>query len=259
VERFNIWKERPKDPSDDPDVQPQFDPVSRVWLGEPSFSARMNYSLAFVLAAALGFATISADATTGTRPTPARPARGELAKNLLIDGNHDGFGTLFPHRLHEEKNGGADSCVLCHHMNLPRDKHSQCASCHHDMYRPADTFRHDWHASPEGGNLGCNECHPRFLAKGKESVARCDVCHKDLVPEGTKIEVKQYVAPGYADAMHKRCISCHRQKAVVLKKPNLSRCGNCHRDILQFVDDTDLAKRRQRLMGKIVILPPIGE
>ncbi|MBN2437256.1 MAG: Ni/Fe-hydrogenase cytochrome b subunit [Deltaproteobacteria bacterium] len=259
VERFNIWKERPKDPMDDPEAKPHFDPVSRVCLDGSSFSARMNYSLAFILAAALGFATVSADATTGMKPAPAGPARGELVEDLWIDGNHDGFGTVFPHRMHEEKNGGNDSCVLCHHMNLPRDKHSSCAACHYDMYRSVDAFRHDWHASPEGGNLRCDQCHTKFLAKREENAARCDVCHKDLVPEGTKIEVKQYMAPSYVDAMHRGCISCHREKAALLKKPDLFRCANCHRDIRHFIDDENLAKQRQKLMGKTVILPPIEE
>ena len=49
--------------------------------------------------------------------------------------------------------GGKESCVKCHHMNLPRDENSACARCHTDMYRPVDAFRHDWHASPAGARV----------------------------------------------------------------------------------------------------------
>jgi hypothetical protein len=59
--------------------------------------------------------------------------------------------------------------------------------------------------------------------------------------------------------MHRLCISCHREKAALLKKPDLSRCANCHQDIRYFIDNEDLAKQRQKPMGKTVILPPIEE
>jgi Ni/Fe-hydrogenase subunit HybB-like protein len=258
IEHFNIWDEKPADPESAPEAVPEFDPVSRVWLGTPAVAARTKYSLAFILAAALGFALLSTDAESSKRgidDTQAVAARGEMTTALFIDGNIDGFGTTFKHAFHEEKNGGKDSCVLCHHMNLPRDKNSGCADCHSSMYEPTDAFGHDWHASPDGGKLGCLDCHRRGEPRSKETAKSCDKCHKDLIPEGTAIKVEKYDAGGYVDAMHDLCIECHRKKSVELDKPDLPRCGTCHKAPRSYVDDPKLAERYQELMGKGVVIP----
>lgn len=255
IEHFNIWQVKPKDAEQDPETPAQFDPISNVWLGQPSFSNRMKYSLAFVIAAAFGFATVGVDAKTGLEPVVAHKATGDIRTEMFIDGNHDGFGTVFKHRFHEEKNGSNDSCVLCHHLNLPRDKNSGCYECHSDMYQPTDSFGHGWHADPKGGKLSCGECHTKLHAKTGETAAKCDKCHKDLVPKGTTIEVKNYDAGGYAEAMHSLCIDCHKKKAQSVQKPDLPRCATCHKDLKNYVDDPKLKSKKQNLIGKNVIVP----
>lgn len=255
IEHFNIWQVKPKDPESEPEAPALFDPISKVWLGQPAFSNRMKYSLAFIFSAAIGFATVSVDAQTGLEPVKAEKARGDIRTEMFIDGNHDGFGTVFKHRFHEEKNGEKDSCVLCHHMNLPRDKDSGCYQCHSDMYVSTDAFGHDWHADPDGGKLACTQCHPRFQVKSKETAKKCEKCHKDLLPKGAKIEVKSYDARGYVDAMHSLCIDCHNKKAESVQKPDLPRCATCHKDLKDYVDDPKLTKGRHRLIGKNVVVP----
>ena len=99
--------------------------------------------------------------------------------------------------------------MKCHHMNLPRDRNSDCAQCHSDMYLATDAFRHDWHSSSAGGRLPCWECHQEGKPRSAATAKPCDSCHKDLVPPGALIRVKQYHAEGYAQVMHQLCIGCH--------------------------------------------------
>jgi len=254
VERFAIWHDRPADPDADPLKLPEFDKVGTTWLGVPAVADRTVYSLAFIVAAAIGFALLpsaAATASRGVEPTPVRAARG--GDVLWIDGNLDGNGVAFPHDAHEQREGGKTSCVRCHHMNLPRDRASRCSECHRDMWQPSDAFGHDRHASPSGGRLACVTCHAPDAARGASTAKTCTTCHKDLVPAGVAIEVKQYRAPGYVQAMHGLCIACHTRMMAARNKPDLARCANCHRERRSFVDASDLAFRGR--VGTSVVLP----
>lgn len=255
VERFKIWEQRPADPEADPAKLPEFDNVGQTWLGSPAVAGRTVYSLAFVLTACAGFMLIAPKraASRGMEPAPVHRARG--GEILWIDGNQDGSGVAFKHEEHEKRNGGGASCVKCHHMNLPRDRNSACSECHADMYRPADAFRHDWHSSPAGGRVACWECHDRGKPRTAATAKRCDQCHKDLVPAGASVPLKQYQAIGYAQAMHQLCISCHVLVAKEKAKPDLARCTNCHKEKRDFVDIPGLRYRRQESGGKGVALP----
>jgi hypothetical protein len=229
IERFRIWETKWEDSREQTAAPPEFDRASETWLGTPSVAGRTIYSLIFVIFLALGFAIIPLDRinSAGVTETPVAPARG--GDTLFIDGNRDAYGVLFAHEAHIKRKGIDSSCVTCHHMNLPLDKESGCHACHRNMYLPADAFRHDWHALPDGGNIACNECHagggPRLAATAKQ----CDACHKDLIPAGAPIEVDEYIAPSYTDAMHGICIDCHRQSDLRAEESkNLARCPTCH-------------------------------
>ena len=147
--------------------------------------------------------------------------------------------------------------MKCHHMNLPRDKNSGCYECHRDMYLPVDAFRHDWHASPAGGRLACVQCHEQGKPRIAATAKRCDGCHKDLVPAGATIQVKQYNAVGYVQAMHELCIGCHKQLAAQEGKPDFARCATCHKERRNIVDASDLAPRDG--IGRGILLPPISK
>jgi Ni/Fe-hydrogenase subunit HybB-like protein len=254
VEHFNIWEQRPKDLEAEPEAKASFDPVSNVWLGTSDYYSATIYSLAFIIAAAFGFASVSGSAHTGMVKTPVEKARGDINEELFIDGNHDGYGSMFNHQIHTE-GGLQDSCVLCHHMNLPRDKNSPCSKCHADMYLPVDAFKHDWHSSPNGAKLSCSQCHPRLNAKTGKTAKKCEECHNDLIPKGAFIQVKQYDAPGYVDALHKLCIDCHEEKGPEIGEPKLSECGTCHRDRRDYMDNKELMEKRDGLIGKNVVVP----
>jgi Ni/Fe-hydrogenase subunit HybB-like protein len=254
IERFRIWEQRPADPEADPLKLPDLDPLDATWLGVPGVSARTTYSLAFTLAAALGFALLGdlPAASRGTEPVPVRQARG--GEKLWIDGDLDGHGVLFPHEQHQQREGGKASCVKCHHMNLPRDRASACSRCHRDMYLPSDAFRHGWHASPSGARLACYRCHAQGQVRTATTAVRCDKCHKDLVPAGAAFPVKHYAAAGYTGAMHRLCIGCHVRTAAEKHKPEMNRCAWCHTDSRDIVDAPGLPGRAGWI-GRSVVLP----
>jgi hypothetical protein len=191
----------------------------------------------------------------GITPQPVHRARG--GEILWIDGNLDGYGVAFPHVRIQKRLGGDASCVKCHHMNLPRDKNSGCYECHRDMYLQVDAFRHDWHASPAGGRLACAQCHKPGEARSASNTKHCDGCHKDLIPTGAAITVKQYKAAGYVQAMHELCIGCHKQIAAQEGKPDFARCATCHKDRRTVMDASDTV--RQNMIGKGILLPPISK
>lgn len=259
LERFRIWEQRPADPEADPVKLPEFDKVGLTWLGVPAVAGRTVYSLAFILAASVGLAALPPKpaATRGVEPAPVHRARGGEA--LWIDGNLNGYGVRFPHARIQRSVGGQDSCVKCHHMNLPRDRNSGCWECHRDMYLPSDAFRHGWHASPAGGRLSCGQCHERGRPRTAATAVPCHRCHKDLLPAGATIPVKRYQAAGYVPAMHGLCIACHVLRAKLERNPELVRCTNCHKERQSLVDAPGLTWPGETMSGRGMLLPPLAK
>jgi Ni/Fe-hydrogenase subunit HybB-like protein len=245
LERFKIWEERPADPEEDPVKLPEFDKVGMTWLGVPAVASRTVFSLAFILAASVGMAALAPKpaATRGIQPEPVHRAVG--GETLWIDGNRNGYGVSFPHEEMQKRLGGKESCVKCHHMNLPRDRNSGCWECHSDMYLASDASRHDWHASPAGGRVACVECHQAGQPRSAATAKACNGCHKDLIPAGATMRVRQYQAVSYVQAMHELCIGCHTQLAKQEGKPELARCTNCHKERRDLLDNADVAWRRE--------------
>jgi len=229
VERLKLWETKWEDPLERSDALPEFDRSSEVWLGSPRLAGRTIYSLIFIVSLAIGFAIISGDRiySKGVKDVAADKARG--SDILFIDGNRDTYGVNFNHAAHMKRRMAPDSCAICHHMNLPQDQNSLCSDCHHNMYTAYDAFRHDWHSDPSGGNIPCNQCHPADLPRSAAGVKPCADCHTNLIPEQATIEIKQYMAPSYTDAMHGTCVSCHQAEANKDEtKANLPLCGTCH-------------------------------
>jgi len=255
VEKFRVWEERPADPEADPLKLPELAPVGATWLGPPAVAGRTLYSLSFLLAAALGLALLEPVPASGrgVERMAARRARG--GEVLWVDGNRDGYGTAFPHEAHQKREGGKASCPLCHHMNLPGDRHSGCFECHRDMYLASDAFRHDWHASPRGGRVACWRCHAEGQPRRAATAKRCLECHKDLTPPGATIAVRQYRAPGYVEAMHRWCVGCHVRRAQQMNKPDLGRCTACHRERRQWPEQLAAGRSEAGPAGKRLPLP----
>ncbi len=253
VEKFKIWESKPIDPDEAAYAPPRFDRASLVWLGTPSQIQKTKNSLIFVLFAALGLALIPFSRADRTGILDIVTARATGGDTLFVDGNRDGFGVPFDHKSHQQKNGGENSCVICHHLNLPLDRHSGCYACHKNMYDVSEAFDHRLHSGGAAGDIPCVECHPQGRIKSAATAEKCDKCHKDLLPSGSKIIPIDYCAPSYVDAMHKSCVGCHKGKAgQSIENKNLGLCTACHRDIAQ-PDESPRAKFANKSFNKVVM------
>ncbi len=264
IENYSVWDEKPKDIDSEPLTVPKFN-TNYVYLGPTKTANRVKFSFAFVIAFGLAFALISGKHiySKGFDKTPVYKARG--GDTLLIDGNRNGYGVMFPHKFHGDSIKIA--CGKCHHLNKPKDKNTQCFECHNDMYLTGDAFRHDWHTSAQGANLNCFECHKHNVNKGEEfrgnmaAITKlCLKCHNDLFPADVKVKIlKTYVTLSYTDAMHKLCINCHKERLAAdsllrKSKPGLALCSNCHPKPAQYSAEHKLFTKQN--VNKWVVVPP---
>jgi len=230
IERFKIWEVRWDDPRERPETSPELSHPADVWLGTPRVAGRTVYSLIFILALSLGFAMISTDRIESAGAEEIVVTKAHGGDTLFVNGNRDSYGVSFAHEEHVRRLGEKESCVLCHHMNLPLDKQSGCNACHSRMYTTSDVFGHDWHASPDGGNLKCGACHAEDQPRAAGTAKQCADCHKDMVPRGALVQVDKYDARSYTDAMHDQCMGCHQKNALTLEgKEKLAQCATCHK------------------------------
>jgi Ni/Fe-hydrogenase subunit HybB-like protein len=273
VERLNVCEDEPKKDESDLIPRPSFDPLSLQLFTPESLAATRRYSLALVVGAAMAAAALPRDVWRGSvflrtpvlapmivngsmtvdplaikapsyrislqQSKSAVYRNADTAPIFIIDGNRNGMLVAFPHEFHCDKLGGKDSCVRCHHRDMPFDKNTSCYKCHRDMYLMTDTFNHSVHIARLDGNSGCGKCHADAAqAKTRMTAKACGECHQDETPAESIIHPPEKgmdgQAVGYMEAMHGLCITCHKQKPA--EEPQKYRqgfddCANCHRDI----------------------------
>jgi len=229
LENFNIWKSKPEDPQSLSHTLPSFDYSSQVWLGTPGESAISKYSLAFIIAFALGMAFMPSKQLHGEGVEVIKVAKSSGWETMIINGNRDDHIVKFPHKAHVERIG-EKNCATCHHIILPTQLQSSCWECHTNMYSRSDFFNHDWHASDKGAALSCNNCHTDNETKNINSAKSCQDCHKNYEYKNhTFATVDGYYTFSYTDAMHKLCVSCHFVRSKELaKNKDLNKCTTCH-------------------------------
>jgi len=229
IEKFRIWDLKPQNPESLPHTAPSFDYSSLAWLGTPDVASLTKFSLAFVISFAIGMALMPEKKLLGKGIEDITVSRASGKDTLFINGNRDLNFVSFPHKDHITRLG-ENECATCHHLTLPGFKENSCWECHTSMYKSVDFFKHDWHASANGANLKCNDCHEKGVTKNIESSKQCNECHPaySFVQQVTSVSEK-YFALSYADALHKLCVSCHTAKANELNdKPKLAECSTCH-------------------------------
>lgn len=265
VERFPVWEAAP--PTREHFTPPMVDPVSRSVFGGYWFSRSHLAAVAAVIGLISGVVLLEVSQADGAKPVPqqVRPPRtvavervpgsnpGSLELSLLetntfqkahpagatsallIDGDRAGTRVLFDHRDHQRRHGGEASCASCHHRNFRLDRATPCSACHRDMYRLTDTFQHELHVQKLEGNASCVRCHTDpGRGKSRANVVTCSECHADETSTAFVVDASADLvpgmAPGYREAMHRLCVSCHRkyERETGAAEPNLSRCGTCH-------------------------------
>lgn len=187
---------------------------------------------------------------------------------LKIDANRKDGAVNFPHLAHQQLMGGESSCTICHHLALPRDHSTACWRCHRDMTLPSTLYfplRHrnifirlGTSTDPrEPDRLktlvarACQDCHPSErpdseqmnyhlesagkmaeLAeyKGPGLARACYRCHLQDMPGMAAYQNQpiNFMVPAYLDAMHGRCLVCHRKSAKETANPELGNCKTCH-------------------------------
>ena len=89
-------------------------------------------------------------------------------------------------------------------------------------------FDHEAHQRRQGGNKGCEKCHPRNKPKSAQTVKECTECHTTMMAKGSRVTIQTRgadrlkYAVGYADAMHGLCVPCHAEKAKEYEKKRLA-------------------------------------
>ncbi len=262
IENYNVWHEKPKHPDDDIKIRPRFG-ASHTYFGPVSAANRTRFSFYFVIAFGITFALIPAEAIYSGGYEDVEVTRARGGDTLYIDGNRDGYRVMFKHTFHDSLD---ISCGTCHHMNKPDDQATGCYECHNQMYQMSNAFNHDWHASENGADLNCFECHDKDISKGRKFMERdslskelCKDCHDGMFAVDALFnEYHDFKTVSYTQAMHGLCITCHDtelKKDSVLReeKPNLSKCENCH-ETIRDEDKKELFETRSK--NKWVVVPP---
>ena len=215
-----------------PYARPQFDRSTLVHLSGAFKSTVGRRSGLAVLAIALTAAALPAGLVTG-RPQPDAPVKAAQGwEMMVINGNRNANRVDFDHLAHqtylqESAGGDENTCLTCHHLSKPNDEATACGECHQDMSQATSIFDHTLHQAALGGNASCVTCH-----HGEHTAATakpCADCHEPVATNTGQAALAHY-APGYKDAMHGACMSCHEQAVQARNKPDLNRCSTCHKN-----------------------------
>jgi Ni/Fe-hydrogenase subunit HybB-like protein len=249
VENFSIFDEQWKKRKISKGIfKAAFDSISRVW--QTALQNRLQrVSLMGVFILPIAFVLMYPPYHSKQKMTIVPASSSDILRSvLIIDGNKTGVKTKFPHLKHQDLLGKDKSCIVCHHMSLPKDRSTPCSRCHRDMYNKTSIFNHENHLvwiaqkrqisglNPE--NKTCLVCHLPNLPKNINNAIGCSSCHqKDMNISNTSHLPKHFLyANSYMEAMHKNCIKCHQDENNLLKNSNLNHCSNCHK---KYYEDQD--------------------
>jgi len=256
VENFPIFSKYWKDYTISPgQFKATFDSISHVWKTALSSGLpRITLMGVFILPIAF---VLMYPPYNKTKTMNISSTKGlDITRSVLvIDGNHTGMSTQFPHLEHQNRLGKDKSCINCHHLSLPKDQSTPCSQCHRYMIQKTKIFEHtshtNWVAKSEQmqglypQNHTCTICHLPETAKTARTAKACIDCHKQdmKIAPGSSLSKFFIYADGFMDAMHKRCITCHTDQKSLVNKLYLNECSNCHRSLYQ--------KREQKSMTTI--------
>jgi hypothetical protein len=170
-------------------------------------------------------------------PQPISPAvigLDGVRDKLFIDGNLNGEGVEFNHAVHKQsisKEYGLndeETCLKCHHLNLPNDNASNCRLCHNDMEAAMPMFSMNNHQNRFKTAKDLEVFQAKNLNSRRQNFEACAECHQDNMKGLASYAAKgfDHNAPGYQHAMHGNCMTCHRQRGATKKADPVGE-GNC--------------------------------
>jgi Ni/Fe-hydrogenase subunit HybB-like protein len=245
VERFHILDEpggHGERDAQDAHAAPQV----KLWTRKEAMSVFAGSATVKVLAIAIVVAPVSwfafrSEATGPFKPT-AQPVfeaddkRVKAPELIRIDSNNNGDFADFTHKEHiqtfmkEYSLVEEATCEKCHHLSLPVKKedigkereYTNCRVCHKDMEVATLVFNLEEHSK-----------YVKFdLSDRKQDVRSCIGCHRENMPGLEKYELTgfNFYAPGFKQAMHGLCLTCHRlEEADPADALSRGNCLGCHR------------------------------
>ncbi len=174
-------------------------------------------------------------------PSPVEPAiqSGDPMREMLrIDANRNGDYVDFAHKKHQEvfqekyRLAEKETCAKCHHLTLPKDNNTVCRACHRDMELAMPMFRAERHDERFQDAAQRATFTALDLDRGKQNFEACMMCHEEnmiglaaYAPRGF-----DQMAPGFTQAMHGNCMTCHRLEEKDRSDPfSTGNCLGCHR------------------------------
>jgi Ni/Fe-hydrogenase subunit HybB-like protein len=221
VENFSVYEDEHDEEAKTSDIM-IIKPGLNIRLNLPPMPMAPRYAIIFVVGAAIGFAFMFNDVVRGLSPekTAAKAARRVEAIRTPSDGD-----TLYAYDLYDPEKGSLpENAELVDALLLDGDRKNKFV-----------IFNHEEHKTLGGGEKSCVLCHHE-----EEPLSRtdfCHECHRDmfLSTEFRDINGQVRLAPGYMDAMHERCVSCHADM-----DPPTARCNACHQGV-----DVSIPKKRE--------------
>ena len=224
-------------------------PPAKPWTKNEVAALFAGPGAAKVLLIAIAVAPVSVYAFRGEATGPFRPTAqpvyeepekgAEPPELIRIDANRNGNFADFPHQEHvrifmrEYETAEEETCQKCHHLSVPVKKeqlgeereYTNCRICHRDMALPTLFFDIEAHSKLAKFDL----------SDRKQDAGTCLGCHREnlLGLEDYELTGFRYRAPGFKQAMHGLCLTCHRLEEEDPSDP-LSRgnCLGCHRQYL---------------------------
>jgi len=218
VENFSVYEEEHEEEKGDILT---IKPGLNIRLHLPPMPNAPRHAILFVVGAAVSFAFMFNDVVHGLAPEKTSVQAARRVEAIRTKSNGD---TLYAYDLYDpDREGGTEEGELVGALLLDGDRKNKYV-----------IFNHEEHKILGGGEKSCSLCHHKEEPLSKTGF--CHECHRDmfLPTEFQEADGRVRLAPGYMEAMHGRCITCHKDM-----DPPTARCNACH----QGVDVTIPEKR----------------
>lgn len=189
------------------------------------------------------------------RLDPVRDVPPKVYRILKLDGNLNGEAVEFPHEKHKQAlaeevdSSEQETCIKCHHLNIPSEFASNCRDCHRDMMTDMAIFSMETHETRFATGEDMRIFQELDLSNRQQNFKACNECHSSNMRGLAEYKVRGFShrAPGYQHAMHGRCMTCHRQRGqdALADPEGEGNCLFCHKLSLAIFNKQQTAGLQQ--------------